>query len=171
MNARALAIIALALSACSRDTPATDQDAAAPPVLAFDTVPVRLITPRDTIELRAELARSMEQKQLGLMERRSLPGRAGMLFLYDSTQPPTSAFWMYRTRIPLDIAYIDSAGVIRSIVSMVPCTSDVADACPNYPSGAPFRAALEVNAGFFRRNGITTGHRVVFADSQPARSR
>jgi len=28
-----------------------------------------------------------------------------MLFVYDSTQPPDAGFWMYRTRIPLDIAF------------------------------------------------------------------
>ena len=171
MKARTLTIMMLALGACSRDTPATDQDTAAPPVLAFETAPVRLITARDTIELQTELARTAEQKQLGLMERRSLPERAGMLFVYDSTQPPTSAFWMYRTRIPLDIAFIDSAGVIRSIVPMVPCTSDVADACPNYPAGAPFRAALEVNAGFFRRAGVGVGDRVLFTDTATANRR
>jgi hypothetical protein len=31
---------------------------------------------------------------------------AGMLFVYDSTQPGNAGFWMYRTRIPLDIAFV-----------------------------------------------------------------
>jgi uncharacterized membrane protein (UPF0127 family) len=135
------------------------------PILPFDTARVRLITHTDTLRLIVELAVKPEQHTLGLMERRQLPDTAGMLFLYDATQPDSSAYWMYRTLIPLDIAYIDSAGTIRSIRHMEPCRTMLAQGCPTYPAGAPFRAALEVNAGYFARHRVEIGDRMLLADT------
>jgi uncharacterized membrane protein (UPF0127 family) len=134
-------------------------------ILPFDTARIRLLTRADTLRLVVELAVKPEQHTLGLMERRQLPDSAGMLFLYDATQPDSSAYWMYRTLIPLDIAYIDSAGTIRSIRHMEPCRTMLAQGCPTYPAGAPFRAALEVNAGYFARHGVQLGDRVRLADT------
>jgi hypothetical protein len=130
---------------------------------------VRIASPKDTTRLTLELAESDEQKTLGLMERRALAPTAGMLFIYSTTQPATSAFWMFRTRIPLDIAYIDSSGIIRSIVAMQPCDSQLAQGCPTYPSAAPYRAALEVNAGFFAGRNIHVGDRVFLSDTSSRR--
>jgi uncharacterized membrane protein (UPF0127 family) len=166
VNRGALLVLALATSiaACGGDdTPAEDTTFA--PVLRLDTTRLRIARASDTIAVTVELARTAEEKQLGLMERRSLGENAGMLFLYDSTQASTSGFWMYRTRIPLDIAFIDSAGTIRSIQQMTPCASDIAGVCPTYPANAPYRFALEVNAGYFAKHGIGVGHRVVLADT------
>jgi uncharacterized membrane protein (UPF0127 family) len=94
------------------------------------------------------------------MERRQLADTAGMLFVYDSVQPPDAGFWMYRTRVPLDIAYIDSAGRIRAIEHMVPCESAIPQGCPTYPPGVPYQYALEVNGGFFARRRIAVGDSV-----------
>ena len=88
------------------------------PALTFDSARVRLISRSETTTVRVEVAKDSAQRTMGLMERRSLAPDAGMVFLFDSTQPKEGGFWMYRTRIPLDIAYIDSAGVIGSIVAM-----------------------------------------------------
>jgi uncharacterized membrane protein (UPF0127 family) len=140
-------------------------------ILPFDTARVRLVTGTDTLRLVVELAIKPEQHTLGLMERLQLPDSAGMLFLYDATQPDSSAFWMYRTRIPLDIAYIDSAGTIRSIRHMEPCKATLTQGCPSYPAGAPFRAALEVNAGYFARHSVRLGDRVLLADTAQRLSR
>lgn len=132
--------------------------------MSFDTARVRLAGLRDTVPLVLELAVSDEQKTMGLMERRSLDYNAGMLFIYDSTQPPEAGFWMYRTRIPLDIAFLDSAGVIRVVRSMTPCPSTVAQGCPTYTPGLPYRYALEANAGFFARHDIAVGHSLLLED-------
>jgi hypothetical protein len=102
---------------------------------------------------------------MGLMERRTLPANAGMLFLYSSVQPESSAFWMYRTRLPLDIAFIDSVGKIRTIQTMVPCETTVPQGCQNYPAGARYIAALEVNAGYFSRNGVRVGDKLLLSDT------
>jgi uncharacterized protein len=140
-------------------------------VMAFDTATVRLATRRDTLRLSLELARDTAQRTMGLMERRHLAENAGMLFVYDSTQGADAAFWMYRTRIPLDIAYLDSTGVIRSILGMVPCSATLIQGCPSYPPGVPYRYALEMNAGFFARKSIVAGDRLVVGDVPSARRR
>jgi uncharacterized membrane protein (UPF0127 family) len=160
---RVFALVLLgAVSACNREGASTTDYGV---ILHFDTARVRLSTKTDTLRLLVELATTPDQHSLGLMERRDLPDSAGMLFLYSTTQPASGAYWMYRTRIPLDIAFIDSAGTIRTIHRMEPCTTLLAEGCPNYPAGAPFRAALEVNAGYFDRHRIQPGDRLLLADT------
>jgi hypothetical protein len=108
---------------------------------------------------------------MGLMERRHLADDAGMLFVYDSTQPPDAGFWMYRTRIPLDIAFADSTGVIRSMRAMVPCPTEVAQGCPSYTPDVRYQYALEVNAGYFARHGIVVGNSLLLNDLPPPGTR
>jgi len=157
------AAAALAITGCTGDAP--DDRAATPPSLRFDTATVRVITQTDTIPLAVELAVSREQKSTGLMERRELADSAGMLFAYDSVQPPDAGFWMYRTRIPLDIAYIDPAGRIRAIRHMVPCESAMPEGCPTYPPGVPYQYTLEVNGGFFARRRVAVGDSIFLGEA------
>lgn len=130
------------------------------PAVAYDTATIRVIGDNGALDLRVELALTDAQKTNGLMERRQLDELAGMLFVYDSTQPPDAGFWMFRTRIPLDIAYLDSAGVVRAIHRMVPCESTLPQGCPTYAPGVEYRYALEVNAGFFAKHGVGVGDSV-----------
>lgn len=105
--------------------------------------------------LSAELAVTNEQRRQGLMDRESLAADAGMLFVY--RRPTSGGFWMYRTRIPLDIAFIDADGRIGEIHTMQPCASDSPRACPQTRPDASYRAALEVNAGYFAEHGVGVG--------------
>ena len=155
-----------ALAACSPE-PQTD-NGDYQNVMAFDSTRVRLVGPRDTLQLSVELALSEEQKSMGLMERRTLGPTAGMLFVYDSTQPPTAGFWMFRTRIPLDIAFIDSTGVIRAVKTMTPCQSTMSASCPTYTPDVSYQYALETNPGLLAQHGIVVGHSVILSDL-PAR--
>ena len=162
-----LVAMAAAVVGCGeKPEPATDEH-----VMAFDTATVRLASQHDTMRLALELARDSAQKVMGLMERRQLGENAGMLFLYDSTQGKDAAFWMYRTRIPLDIAFLDSTGVVRAIVGMVPCTATLIEGCPSYPPNVPYRFALEMNAGFFAGHRIVAGDRLIVGDVPAARGR
>ncbi|MDB6162570.1 MAG: hypothetical protein JWL98_2 [Xanthomonadaceae bacterium] len=91
-----------------------------------------------------ELATTDAQRERGLMFRQSMPSDQGMLFIHDREEP--QAYWMKNTLIPLDILYFDSS---RKLVSQQrgtpPCS--LGDACPPYPSIAPARYVLELNAG------------------------
>ncbi len=156
------AVVAACLTACPGEAPA-DGDAY-DHVMAFDSARVRLTTTADTVRLRVQLAFTPEQRSMGLMERRHLDDDAGMLFLYEAMQPADAGFWMYRTRIPLDIAFLDSVGVVRSIRSMAPCPTDVAQGCPTYAPDARYQYALEVNAGFFARRGVRVGNMLLLQD-------
>jgi uncharacterized protein len=143
-------------AACGRDA---DRPYTSP--IAFDSAMVRVEAAADTFRMVVELAEREEQRAYGLMERSALDDDAGMLFLYPTEQPGSSGFWMYRTRIPLDIAFLDGDGVIVRILRMEPCPSPEPRWCPTYAPGAPYRAALEANAGFFGRRGVREGDRVV----------
>ncbi|MCY7377858.1 MAG: DUF192 domain-containing protein [Gemmatimonadaceae bacterium] len=164
-----LCVAVLALPGCGeRPEPAAAADEH---FLDLDSATVRLATDRDTVVLALELAITTDQQRLGLMERRHLPERAGMLFVYDSVQPPETGFWMYRTRIPLDIAFLDSAGVMLSTRAMVPCTATIPQGCPTYPAETPYRYALEVNAGALKRWGAEVGvARLLVRDLPPRRA-
>lgn len=152
----------LVLTAC--EAKETAPDSATEPLLAFDTTTLRIASDSDTAVLQVEVASTDEQRSLGLMERVSLPLNAGMIFLYEQTQPDSAAFWMFRTHIPLDIAFVDSTGTIQAIQSMEPCESPVPRWCPSYPAGVPYRAALEVNRGYFARHRFRVGDRVLLED-------
>ena len=73
--------------------------------------------------LYAEVADTPQASENGLMFRDSLPDDRGMLFIFE--QPKTASFWMRNTKIPLSIAYIDSAGKILEIESMKPLDETV----------------------------------------------
>jgi uncharacterized membrane protein (UPF0127 family) len=90
------------------------------------------------------------------MYRRSLAPKAGMVFLYP--EDVSGGFWMKNTLIPLDIAFYDRTGRIVRILTMQPCRRDP---CRVYAPGAAYRAALEVNAGSFRRWNVRVGDRIV----------
>lgn len=107
--------------------------------------------------LSVELAEQPAQRAHGLMGRERLAPDAGMLFLYERPQSPDSGFWMYRTLIPLDIAFIDGDGRIAAIRHMSPCGSDTSGDCRAYRAGVVYRAALEVNAGYFAERDIRVG--------------
>ncbi|MFW6200946.1 MAG: DUF192 domain-containing protein [Gemmatimonadota bacterium] len=139
------------------------------PAVAFDTTAARIETEADTFPLTVEVAETDEQRGYGLMERTSLPEDHGMIFRYGSPQPPDAGFYMYRTRIPLDIAFVDGDGRIVAIERMEPCESPYPASCPRYAPGEPYTAALEVNAGYFEARGIEVGDRVIVLDGgEPA---
>jgi uncharacterized protein len=100
--------------------------------------------------MKAELAVTQEQREAGLMHRRELGEDEGMLFLY--REPQQMMMYMKDTRIPLSIAFIDSAGVILEIRDMEPM-----DETPVMSASRQIRFALEANRGWFAKNGIAPG--------------
>lgn len=101
-----------------------------------------------------EVARTDAERERGLMFRDELPAGHGMLFIHPRLEP--QAYWMKNTRIPLDILYFDEAHRLVSQQRDVPPCS-LGDACPPYPSDAPARFVLELNAGEAARLGLHDG--------------
>ena len=155
-----LVAIALLAVACDRGTEDTGAATTYTGLGHFDSAGVQIITAADTANLKVEVAKTPEQHQLGLMERTKMPDDHGMIFVYDTPQDTLGGFWMYRTRIPLDIAFIDPGGSIVTIHTMQPCVSPNAQLCPSYRPTAPYLHVLEVNAGYFARHGVELGDTV-----------
>lgn len=155
----ALLVLAAFAAACDRG-PEPGGQVGFDPVVAFDSGTVSIETESDTFDLTVEIAESNEQRAYGFTERANLPEDAGMIFLYPRPQGPEGSFWMYRTLIPLDIAFMDGDGVIVAVKGMDPCGNPNPDVCPRYEAGVPYASALEVNRHYFERNGIGVGDRV-----------
>ena len=105
------------------------------------------------VSLNVELAHTTEEREKGLMFRKSLKESDGMLFIFEEEQHLN--FWMKNTLIPLDIAYIDKNGIINEIYSMKEL-----DVSVTYNSIKPAMYALEVNSGWFSRHNIKTGSKI-----------
>ena len=123
--------------------------------LARGTATITTRSAAPNVAVRVEIAPTLAERQVGLMNRRSLPERAGMVFLYPEAH--RGGFWMKNTLIPLDIAFYDARGTILRILTMQPCRRDP---CRIYDPNVAYRAALEVNAGSFRRWGVRKGDRI-----------
>jgi uncharacterized protein len=100
-----------------------------------------------------ELAVSDEERQKGLMFRRSLPQSQGMLFDFKTDQDVS--MWMRNTYVSLDMIFIRGDGRIQRIAENTQTQSDRI-----ISSGGPVRAVLEVVAGTAKKFGIAPGDRV-----------
>lgn len=84
-----------------------------------------------------------------------------MLFEFDDLRSGDDGFWMWGTSMPLDIAFIDEAGVVIRLLSMAVCDVEGGEeSCPGYFPGVGYASALEVNQGWFAAKGIGEGVRV-----------
>lgn len=94
-----------------------------------------------------EIAEGDSARARGLMQRRSLPAKGGMLFLDDEVK--MQSFWMKNTPLPLDLVFI---GADSSVVNIAERTLPFSES--TIVSTAPAQYVLEVRAGFTARNGI-----------------
>lgn len=120
---------------------------------AAEMTPLVVETAGGPRRFQVEIADTPDAITRGLMFRESLPATGGMLFQFSDLRP--RAFWMRNTLIPLDIIFIDGAGIIRRIhpnARPLDLTS--------IPSGGPAAAVLEINGGHARLAGIREGDRV-----------
>ena len=116
--------------------------------LAVQELPIE----RDGIEIasvKAEIARTQEDRNRGLMFRKKLPDGEGMLFIYERDE--VMSFWMKNTVVPLSIAFIASDGRIIEIKDMYPHDEN------SVISSRSVRFALEVPQGWFSRAGVQSG--------------
>ena len=106
-----------------------------------------------------EIADDDAERARGLMFRDDMAADHGMLFIHDSEAP--QSYWMKNTRIPLDILYFDDNRRLVSQQRDVPPCS-LGDQCPPYPSDAPARYVLELNAGQAAQLKLETGAELRF---------
>ena len=106
-----------------------------------------------------EVADDDAERSRGLMFRDEMAADRGMLFVHEREQP--LAYWMKNTHIALDILYFDDAATLVSQQRDVPPCS-LGDRCPPYPSDAPARFVLELNAGEAARLRLSDGALLTF---------
>lgn len=99
--------------------------------------------------IKAEMALTPEQHQIGLMHRTSMGSNEGMLFVFD--RPGQQCFWMKNTLIPLQIAFVADDGTVVNLAEMTPQSLD------SHCSTRPVRFVLEMNTGWFSKRGIKPG--------------
>src|SRR5262245_13337699 len=115
---------------------------------------LEIVSKNGTHVFGVEMAITPEEQARGLMFRRDLPDRQGMLFDFKREQP--TSFWMKNTYVPLDMIFIRADGRILNIAeNTVPLSEALVS------SSGPVRAVLEVVAGTTRKLGIAPGDRVV----------
>ena len=88
-----------------------------------------------------EIARGDSARARGLMDRKSLPARGGMLFFDEEEKEQT--FWMKNTLIPLDILFISADSQVVNIARRTTPLSE-----ERVSSTGPAKYVLEVRAGF-----------------------
>lgn len=149
-----LAAAALLIAACSGA-----DDAPAVPPLPVVALTVADADGRAVASLSAEVAATPAQRQRGLMFRQALGEDAAMLFVFPAETD--GAFWMKDTPIPLTIAFLAADGRVLELIDGAPLDETL------LRPAAPYRYALEVNAGWFARRGLAEGSRVVLPPGLP----
>ena len=104
-----------------------------------------------------EVAKTLEQKQKGLMFVKNLPQNKGMLF--DVREIEHVSMWMKNTYIPLDMLFLDCDFVVVDVYKMAkPLSLDYIE------SDKKFCFVLEVNGGEFDKLNLSIGNQFVFEE-------
>jgi uncharacterized protein len=100
-------------------------------------------------QIDTQLAMTPIERQIGLMNRPSMPAHEGMLFVFE--EPTKQCFWMKNTLLPLTAAFVADDGTIVNLEDMKPQTLE-----PHCSTKA-VRYVLEMNQGWFAKRGIKAG--------------
>jgi uncharacterized protein len=126
-----------------------------------DEVGLTSVTLPNGVRINAETMTTDIEMLKGMMFRETLPAGRGMLFIH--REENIFHYWMYQTKIPLDIIWMDHD---RRIVEMSPdtppCPSLSAKACPNFGGNFKSKYVLEVNAGVAKKNQLRVGDTLLF---------
>ena len=86
-----------------------------------------------------------------MMHRTEMGENEAMLFVFP--YPHQTGFWMKNTTLPLSIAYIDRESRIVEIHNLQPGNTNTVES-----RSLQIMYALEVNQGWFSKNGIKPGN-------------
>jgi uncharacterized protein len=105
------------------------------------------------IKIDLEIADNEYERQLGLMNRKSIGENQGMLFIFPYEK--MQSFWMRNTLIPLDILFINKD---KEIITIHKNTKTLST--QSYPSTEPALYVVEVVGGFTDRHNIVVGDKI-----------
>jgi len=127
-----------------------------PTVIANQTIQTLPLTAtleigKELIEL--EVAKTPEQQEIGLMNRRSLADNRGMVFVFEP--PRIALFWMKNTLIPLDMIFLANGKIVSLHKNVPPCKKDP---CPVYGTQTTVvDQVIELRAGRAQELGLQKG--------------
>lgn len=152
-----MALLATALCGCNGSDVLGEAPRHAPDERAAVQIPIVVFAPpgQPRAAVTVELARTPREIRRGLMYRRSLPERHGMLFLMGEER--VHSFWMRNTYIPLDMIFI---GKDRKVAGVVANATPLTETSRHIDR--PSYYVLEVNAGWAAANHIAAGTPVRF---------
>ena len=104
-------------------------------------------------DISVEIARTDAERNRGLMYRRELRDKAGMIFVMPDEV--IQSFWMKNTYIPLDMFFISKDGTVNTILKNVPPLS-----LSPRKSRVPAKFVLELVGGSADRLGIVEGSKL-----------
>jgi len=104
-----------------------------------------------------QIANNDFDRELGLMFRKQMDENRGMLFIFPVEE--RQSFWMHNTFIPLDMIFVNAAEKIVTIHRNTQTLSD-----QSYPSTAPAKYVIEVNAGYCSRHNINEGDKINYIE-------
>ena len=107
------------------------------------------------ITFNVEVAKTIEERSIGLMYRKKLLNNEGMLFIFPREK--IIQLWMKNTYIPLDVIFISENKVIVDIKKNMEKLSETI-----VKSKVKSRYALEFNAGLINKLDIEIGDKVLF---------
>jgi hypothetical protein len=93
-------------------------------------------------EYNLEIAKTQAQRSQGLMYRRHVAGKEGMLFIY--TGPGDHRIWMRNTLIPLTVIWLDENESVIAVKQLQPCNANF---CPGYGVSRFSKYIIELKAG------------------------
>ena len=112
-------------------------------------------------KLTLELALTNEQRQLGLMYRKSMPETTGMLFVFPNNEK--RSFWMKNTYLALDMIFIDESLIVDSIVYNATPLSTT-----QRLSKGNAKYVVELNAGLAKKWSIVPGSKFLSDSTIPS---
>ena len=115
------------------------------------------------VELVVEVARSEEERRVGLMTRSELARGRGMLF--DFHKPTVATMWMKNTPLALDMLFLDAQGKVVWIAARTSPNSRQLISAPQL-----VRYVLELRGGDAQALGLALGDRVLVPSSAAASS-
>lgn len=156
-----LMVVSLGCNSCHKNRGGEQATVTGPP---DRFVKVTLTHPNQKpVTVRAELAITPKERDLGMMFRGELAPKNGMLFVFE--KPQILSFWMKNTAIPLDMIFISEHKKVLGVVHNARPHSLEGRGVGNVPS----LYVLEVNSGFSKRHGIEKGAKVDFTLPDSAR--
>ena len=121
-----------------------------------DEIGLTQVTLPNGARINAETMRDDIELLKGMMYRESLAANRGMLFVHPDEN--IYHYWMYQTKIPLDIIWMDhDRRIVEMSLDTPPCKSTSAKDCTNYGGNYKSKYVLEVGAGVAAQNGLKVG--------------